>query len=89
MAPEVSLDKNASTLSIAWKEKDKNAFRWIVYFQYADKWEYKIFPRNENKFEIDLKATDSAGKENNLKRIVVTSVDRLGNESLQNIISIG
>ncbi len=89
LAPEVSLNKNASTLSIAWKEKDKNAFRWIVYFQYADKWEYKIFSRNENKFEIGLKATDSAGKENNLKGIVVTSVDRLGNESLQNIIPIG
>jgi uncharacterized lipoprotein YddW (UPF0748 family) len=86
--PEVSMNKNSSLISIEWKTNDKNVFKWILYYQYADKWEYKIFPHDETKFELTQKAFDTSGKENNLKRIIVTSIDRLGNESQQKIIPV-
>ena len=86
--PEVSVQKNSSVFSIEWKVKDKNAFKWILYYQYENKWEYKIFSRDETKFDLVQKILDESGKENTLKRIVVTAVDRLGNESEQKIIPI-
>lgn len=86
--PEVSMSKNSSLISIEWKTNDKNVFKWILYYQYADKWEYKIFSHDETKFELTQKTVDTSGKENNLKRIIVTSIDRLGNESQQKIIPV-
>ena len=86
--PEVSMIKNPSLVSIEWKTNDKNVFKWILYYQYADNWEYKIFSHDETKFELTQKTVDTSGKENNLKRIIVTSIDRLGNESQQKIIQI-
>jgi len=86
--PEVSMNKNSSLISIEWKTNDKNVFKWILYYQYTDKWEYKIFSHDETKFELTQKAFDTSGKENNLKRIIVTSIDRLGNESQQKIIPV-
>jgi uncharacterized lipoprotein YddW (UPF0748 family) len=86
--PEVSMNKNSSLISIEWKTNDKNVFKWILYYQYTDKWEYKIFSHDETKFELIQKAFDISGKENNLKKIIVTSIDRLGNESQQKIIQV-
>ena len=86
--PEVSMNKNESTVILEWKAKDKNTFKWILYYQYSDKWEYKIFSRDETKYMLGQKTIDANGKENNLKRVVVTSIDRLGNESQQKIIPI-
>ena len=60
-----------------------------MYYQYENKWEYKILTRSDTSFELNPKTTDQSGKEYNLKTIVVTAVDRLGNESQQKIISVG
>ncbi len=88
-APDVLLKKNNTSFSVEWKATDKNIFKWIVYYQYENKWEYKILTRSDTSFELNPKTTDQSGKEYNLKTIVVTAVDRLGNESQQKIISVG
>jgi uncharacterized lipoprotein YddW (UPF0748 family) len=87
-SPGVSLSKSESTYSIEWKEKDDKTFKWILYYQYDDSWDYRIFSHSETKYKLSQKTIDTAGKERTLKRIAVSSIDRLGNESKQTIIPV-
>ena len=77
-------------INIKWKEKNKNEaiFKWVVYYQYEDIWEYKICTLDEISISLKKKVKAKSGKEVILKNIIVTAINRIGNESLQNIIPI-
>ncbi|SJZ64689.1 glycoside hydrolase family 10 protein [Sediminibacterium ginsengisoli] len=54
-------------------------FRWVVYYQYGNKWDYRILNRNELSLELARQTGDKTKQ--NLGKIAVTAVDRVGNES--------
>lgn len=87
-SPQVLLSKAIDNLNIRWSSNDKDAFNWIVYAQYDNKWEYKILSKDQLASSIRLLSTDATGKRSSLKNIMVTAVDRTGNESEQVLVPV-
>ncbi len=72
-------------------------FRWVIYYQYGNKWDYKILNRIDTVFELSrhsevqpISAQQTNGSvvktSLNLNRIEISSVDRTGNESKRSVI---
>ncbi len=88
--PNVVVSNSGDFINIKWKEKkEKDAiFKWVLYYQYDNIWEYKICTQDEISISLKKKIKDKFGKEIILKNIIVTAINRIGNESKQNIIPI-
>jgi hypothetical protein len=89
----VTLDQLGNALKISWTHPDeKDVFHYVVYGKFKDKagiitWKYKIMNRNDRSTTFDMPADKSMPT-----HIVVTAVDRNGNESaykeIENTIKI-
>jgi len=88
--PNVVITDAGELINVKWKEKKKNEaiFKWVVYYQYEDIWEYKICTLDEISISLKKKVKGKTGREIILKNIIVTAINRIGNESLQNVIPI-
>jgi uncharacterized lipoprotein YddW (UPF0748 family) len=74
LAPQVKITRDKNFTRAAWKERGTNkAFWFVVYAKDRSGWGYSVLPATEKSISL------SAGR--NVEKIVVTSVDRLGNES--------
>jgi uncharacterized lipoprotein YddW (UPF0748 family) len=83
-APQVNAELQADQVKISWDHQDvKDVFRWVVYYQYGDKWNYTILNRNDRFLMKNV-------KEGSLKltKISVSAVDRVGNEGLRRDITV-
>jgi uncharacterized lipoprotein YddW (UPF0748 family) len=87
--PAVTATKLQDSMQVNWTHTNpSDVFRWVVYYEYgnlptgqAGTWNYKILNRNERMFQVKLiGGTEKAPLK--LNRIVVTAVDRTGNESI-------
>lgn len=77
-APKLSSSKEQNVLKINWTHPDeKDVFHWVLYYQYGTVWQYQILSRQDRSFHINL-ANESG---TTLQKIMVTAVDRTGNES--------
>jgi uncharacterized lipoprotein YddW (UPF0748 family) len=75
--PHVTAVTVDDSLRINWTHpNESDVFHYVVYYQYADKWNYTIFNRNDRTMSVSL----VLGK-NKLTGIAVSAVDRTGNES--------
>jgi hypothetical protein len=79
---------NTEDISINWETNDENTFKWVLYFQYDDKWDYKILNRFEKNASLLKTILNTTGKVTTLKNIIVSAVDRTGIESDQLLIPI-
>ncbi|MFN5375383.1 MAG: hypothetical protein ACK492_03405, partial [Chitinophagaceae bacterium] len=59
----------------------------VLYYQYENKWEQRIFNKDETETFINL-YNNKQPEPSKLKYIIVTAVDRTGNESVQKPVSI-
>jgi predicted lipoprotein len=82
------MSKSKDKLNIQWSAKDKDAASWILYAQYDNKWEYAILGKAQLNASLQLLNADITGKTSTLKNIMVTAVDRTGNESEQQVIPV-
>ena len=88
LPPDVTTDLQENQLKINWTHTNSNdVFRWVVYFQYGNAWSYKILNQSDRSLEIE-RMTGVATAKQNLKKIIVTAVDRSGNESEKREITI-
>lgn len=91
-APVVQTVKQQSQLKITWEHPEaQDVFRWVVYYQYGNAWNYQVLNRRDRSFVKALKEEISgkpSTKGTSLNRIAVTAVDRTGNESLFKEIQI-
>jgi uncharacterized lipoprotein YddW (UPF0748 family) len=87
-APRVTIKKNGESINVIWNSTEKETFRWVVYSQYDNKWEYEIKNKEELTTSLKLKVSNGSGSSATLKNIVVTAIDRTGNESAQTMISV-
>ena len=87
-SPQVAMTKSKDKLNIQWSSKDKDASSWILYAQYDNKWEYTILGKGQLNASLELLSADITGKTSTLKNIMVTAVDRTGNESEQQVIPV-
>ena len=85
--PEVFLGEQNDSLLIRWEAKDEDVFKWVLYFQYDSKWEQRIFNKQETETLIKL-YNNKTPEPDKLKYIIVTAIDRTGNESAQKPVAI-
>lgn len=79
-APEVKLEWKQDQLQVSWTAKDDaDVFRWVVYKQYGTTWTDTILNKNTRSIELNKMSGDKIPT--SLRRIIVTAVDRTGNES--------
>ena len=80
-SPDITLAIQEDICKISWTHPNEaDVFHWVVYYQYGNSWNYKILNRNDRSLEI--KRTMMAGTSSQpLKKIIVSAVDRTGNES--------
>lgn len=80
-APSVSTEKKNEILKISWNSRDQDdVFSWIIYYQWDNRWDYKILDRNQRSLELN-RYMPGGKSYMELKKIIVTAVDRTGNES--------
>lgn len=83
-APAAPMATNTSagdSIRIDWSHRDeKDVFRWVVYTQYGDKWNYRICNRQERSVVFKKYSGDKVPV--GLRRIKVSAIDRTGNESV-------
>ena len=74
LAPKVKMMRGENFVRASWKEQgSRKAFWFVVYAKDKSGWSYSVLPAAEK--SISLSA------DRDVEKIVVTSVDRLGNES--------
>ncbi|MFN2458508.1 MAG: glycoside hydrolase family 10 protein [Chitinophagaceae bacterium] len=84
--PDVSVDNKEDSVLITWSHpEEKDVFRWVVYYQYGTIWNYEIFNRKDSSFNLQ---NYSGEKRIPLNSVVVTAVDRVGNESRFKTINV-
>ena len=88
-APIVKFINNTTDILVSWETNDDKTFKWVLYFQYDNKWEYQILNQKQINATLNKKILDSTGKEVVLKNIIVSAIDRTGNESDQIVMPIG
>jgi uncharacterized lipoprotein YddW (UPF0748 family) len=74
LAPKVKITRDADTVRANWTESGrKKAFWFVVYAKDKTGWNYSILPASEKSITLSADRL--------IEKIIVTSVDRLGNES--------
>jgi uncharacterized lipoprotein YddW (UPF0748 family) len=77
-APDVRTELKQGQLKLSWNHIDtKDVFKWVVYTQYGNAWNYIVLNRND-RFLVKSALEGS----NKLNKVAVTAIDRTGNESL-------
>ena len=87
-SPVVTTSLQNDGCKINWTHTaEKDVFLWVAYCQYGNNWTYKIL--NQNYHSLLLPATTGTGASlQKLKSIIVTAVDRTGNESEKRLVEI-
>jgi len=88
--PKVEIEDRATDLYVKWNPADeKDNFKFIVYTNYGDKWNYTILNYKSRFLIVPKNISNGAIKTQvPLKSIAVTAVDRTGNESKLEIINV-
>jgi hypothetical protein len=74
LAPKVKITRDKNFIRAAWKEQGtRKAFWFVVYAKDNNGWSYSVLPA--------IKKSIALSADREVSMIVVTSVDRLGNES--------
>lgn len=90
--PIVTVAPKDSLWQIRWNHPEKSdVFRWVVYYKYGDKWNYRIMNRNDNSLDVlvAISKTPTSKDKLVLTAFGVTAIDRTGNESEFHEYTIG
>jgi uncharacterized lipoprotein YddW (UPF0748 family) len=82
--PIVTVIPKDSLWQVNWNHPDKkDVFRWVVYFKYGDKWNYKIVNRKDVSVDllVAVNRNPTGTSKTVLSAFAVTAIDRTGNES--------
>ena len=78
--PTLSMQDNGEKLTVSWMHADyPDVFHWIVYAEYNNRWQYTILNRSARSLDLDKTLPNATSP--GLQRVIVTAVDRTGNES--------
>jgi uncharacterized lipoprotein YddW (UPF0748 family) len=87
-APSVTTDMQNDFLKISWTHPDeKDVFQWVVYHKYNNRWTYTILDHSKRLMSIRKIVGENAQRQV-LSAIIVTAVDRTGNESVKNVMEV-
>lgn len=81
-APTVSMETQIDKVKVSWTHTDEaSVFRWVVYYEYGNQKKYQILNRKDRSIILEKFITATGNEKLSISNIVVTAVDRLGNES--------
>jgi hypothetical protein len=87
--PAVTTTSSTDSVSVSWNHSNpKDVFHWVAYYKYGNGWSYKILNRGERTINL-AKTIKANNKEQTLTSVIVTAVDRVGNESRKKELAIG
>jgi uncharacterized lipoprotein YddW (UPF0748 family) len=87
--PAVTTTSSADSVSASWNHSNpKDVFHWVAYYKYGNGWSYKILNRGERTINL-AKTIKANNKDQTLTSVIVTAVDRVGNESRKKELAIG
>lgn len=73
-SPKVTVTRDSQYVRASWNEQgNRKAFWFVVHAKDKDGWSYSVLPASERSIALSA--------ERKIEKIIVTSVDRLGNES--------
>ncbi len=85
--PQVQFLAKQDTLTLQRTDRNPDIFHWVVYYQIQDNWNYEILNSGQTLFRLPLSRKPGADKaEKHVSRVLVSYVDRLGNESRKQIV---
>ncbi len=74
LAPKVKITRDEKFVRATWTERGaRKAFWFVVYAKDKNGWSYSVLPATEKSIALSA--------DRKIEKIVVTSIDRLGNES--------
>ena len=83
-APAVALENRGREVDVSWEHPNtSDVFKWVVYYRFGERWDYVILENHAMNVKLPSYAPDGETK---LADVMVTAVDRLGNESEKKII---
>lgn len=86
--PVVTTSLQNETWKITWTHpEEKDVFHWVVYYQYGTTWNYQVLNRNDRWLTLN-RIKESGTTRQTLKAIIVSAVDRTGNESDRKLVEI-
>lgn len=78
-APTVIFESRGREVDLSWEHQNvDNVFKWVIYYRFGERWEYIIMENQAMNVKLPSYAPDGETK---LGDVIVTAVDRLGNES--------
>jgi uncharacterized lipoprotein YddW (UPF0748 family)/predicted glycoside hydrolase/deacetylase ChbG (UPF0249 family) len=101
-SPQVIHHIQQDNLVLSWRHANTDdVFHWVVYYKYANDWEYKILNKKDHSVSIPYfsvrtdsrrrkkveKSNDIRGTLDPLSKIAVSAVDRVGNESVPTMVN--
>ncbi|MBA6152391.1 glycoside hydrolase family 10 protein [Gelidibacter maritimus] len=87
-APVVNTQVVDDKVVVSWTHpKRETVFKWVVFYKYADAWQYVILDRTKNSFELPLYSLEM--DRDLITRIGVTAVNKSGNQSSFNETDVG
>ena len=85
--PTTTVKKIGAAVELNWNPKENDVFQYILYANFENNWEYQILPKSTTRKSLNkFKIVD--GKKIELKKVIVSAIDRAGNESNQEVIEI-
>ncbi|MFC3200115.1 glycoside hydrolase family 10 protein [Parapedobacter deserti] len=77
-SPMVRFSRRGGEVDVSWQHPNTgNIAKWVLYSRFGNKWDYRILESHVSSLTLPSYADDGAV----LEQVVVTAVDRLGNES--------
>jgi len=74
LSPKVEISRDARYVRAKWMEQgSRKAFWFVVYAKDQNGWSYSVLPESEKSIALS--------PDRKIEKIIVTSVDKLGNES--------
>jgi uncharacterized lipoprotein YddW (UPF0748 family) len=86
--PVVSTKSENDLMKISWTHPDEtDVFCWVVYYKYNNRWSYDIIAGNKRSLSIKKILVENT-QQSILSAVIVTAVDRTGNESEKKEVSV-
>ncbi len=80
-SPSATATAQGELVHVVVKHADeKDVFRWVIYYQYGTAWKYQILNRNDRFLDLPRSITEKTVLVP-LGKVMVSAVDRTGNES--------
>lgn len=87
--PKLNLVNQGWDFLLEWSnESPKEVFRWVVYTKYGETWDYTVYNQDELKCKLPKFGNNVDAKNEPLKQIAVSAVNRSGNESTKTILDV-